>query len=419
LSALSESSGALLGLLDSIDDGKLRQVVRVVEASGQRQTLEPALEALRPRLRQLRPQRPLSLQRLLTVPFETALAADAEGVWSFAVSRSRLGLWHDEMLRKLPAAATAEAKAAIAGHSPDDLPVIVGVGRELWPLAGEALAAVERPGEAALVSVERLRVADLLAIGADLVPLLRQLPRGLAALDAVDESVLRRVLAIAEAGPEDRLGVIVTLLLRAASRPLALAGLLPRLATPALRPAITTMLERVLAEHRVSLGKLVAAHGAEPERPIEQVADDLWRIAEALTAPEGAGNDVAGQAFRQKAAAVAQDRYEAAIETLVAPPQAAQQGLPAAGGGRGRAAVRAREARARKLAKLGRAARMRVADTPIPRLTERAIERLVDLEAARGRAARPLVSVDDARLIEILAGPELAWRYLKGTNRPR
>lgn len=420
MSALSESSGALLGLLDAIDDGKLRQVIRVVESSGQRQVLEPALSALRPRLRQLRPQRPLTVTRLLTIPFETALAAEADGTWSCAVARSRLSLWQGEMLAGLPAAAIAEAKTAIHGHAPDDLAVSLTVGRKLWPQAATALAAAKRPGEAAMVAMERLRVADLLAIGGQLVPLVRQLPRGLVAIDAVDEAILKRLLALAEGGPADRLGVLVTLLLRSADQPLVIANLLPRLAPASLLSAIGPFIERVLTELRISLDKVVASHDAPAARPIAEVADDLWRVAQALNPPEGSAGNPTLQAFRQQAAAVARDRYAEAIEALVTADSASPQGAdkpqkrP-----RSRASVRVREATARKLAKLGRAARMLAADTPISRLTEAAVERLVDLEAARGRAEGPLVSVDDARLIEILAGPDLAWRYLRGSARRR
>ena len=114
--------------------------------------------------------------------------------------------------------------------------------------------------------------------------------------------------------------------------------------------------------------------------------------------------DPAAATLRQTAARIASERYADELGQLAHGPTPA--------GTLGRAEIKAGGAQPRRPAKLGKGARNLAPDTPIHRLTEAAVERLVDVGAVRGRGQRPAVSSDDARLIEILAGPDVAWRCL-------
>ncbi len=418
LSALHDAGGALAGLLDSIDDGKLRQVIRLVEASGQRRTLEPALATLRPRLRQLRPRRPLTLFRLLTLPFAPALDHTPGGQWPYSIARERLEAWQKRMVERLDPPTIAAARAAIVGQAADDEAAILEAGRRCWAAAAAALAAEAVPGETEVTAVERRRIADLLAIGEQLVPLLGRLPSPLAPGDEADRATLEALLALAETGPADRLGVLAAVLLRRASQPATLVRWLLDLAPAALRPRLHPILQRLSAAHRAEIARGVADLGGAAELPLEVAVDNLSELADALVAPIAATTgkppyrlperveDEELVRLRQTAAALARERYAEAIDGILLP-------LPTAEAANRAAAVRAREEIARRLARLGSTVRRLATDVSIHQITEAAIERLVDLEARRRGGGRALVTVDDARLIEILAGPDLAWRYLR------
>ena len=411
MSAIAASTAALTRLLDTVDDGKLRQVVGLVEASGQRRTLEPALAALRPRLRRLRPSRPLTLPRLLTVPFETALVLGPAEDWPFAIGRARLGDWHRSIIEGLDRRTRDAATALIEGRAADDRAAILEAGAVVWPHAAAALAGDCPPGEPAEDRTARRRAADLLAIAVDLVPLQYRLQAPLGVLDGTERATVAEILALAQGGPPDRLGLLTMLLLRATTRPLAIAPQLVELAPAPLRPRLRQPLDQLLARHREDLERRVAAAAAADDLPLERVANELWRLADVLVGPEGqAAEEVASDpsivALRQQAATVAEAHYAASIMGLVAP-------LPETADDARAAAVKAREAGARRLARLGRAARRLAPDNPIQRLTEAALRHLVDRGPTPGADPRPRASVDDARLVEILAGPELAWQLLR------
>lgn len=214
MSALPTATAALSRLLEAVDDHKLRQVVQLVEASGQRPRLEPALAALRPRLCRLRQRRPLTLQRLLTVPFEAALARAGEPDWPFSIPRDRLHDWHELLLAGLEPATVQAAAALIEGRGADDRAAIAAAGTGLWPAAAELLAADCPPAEKPVEQTARLRAAELAAVANELVPLLWRLPPRLAALEPEDQKIVGAILALAADGHPDRPGLLATIVLR-------------------------------------------------------------------------------------------------------------------------------------------------------------------------------------------------------------
>ena len=444
MNAIPNAEAALTRLLEAVDDGKLRQVLRLLEASGRRCSLEPALAAMRPRLRQLRPQRPLTLPRLLTVPFEAALERGPDEDWPFMISRARLADWHRLMIEGLDPATRAAALAAIEGRACDDHVAIMAAGHLVWPKAARLLAAAspssdtaaDEPAAAAETAAAepaaaaetadqetadqetaRRRAADLLAVGVELVALLGRLPSRLDAPDPDDQASLKAILALAEAGPADRLGLVAMVLLRTALRPAMLAEQLQELAAPSAGPRLRPLLDRLLRCHRACLERQVTEVATAPERPLEEVAEALCRLADALVGPEGQGAreaaaDPETMALRQRAATVAHERYAAAITDLTVPLAETVETARAA-------TVKAREAEARRLARLGRAARRLAPQTPIQRLTETALRHLLDPGPERGGEPRPPIGIDDARLVEILAGPDIAWQLLRPTATRR
>lgn len=390
--------------LQLVDDKKLRDVVRVLESTRERGAVEPILAALRPRLRRLRPERPLTLQRLLTVPLEAALVAGGDGAWSFVVDRSRLGELHEIALARLAPGLAAAQEKALAGRLAHETEAILEHGRVFWPAAAVALAVTpvdeELPDR---IVVEQRRAADLLAVAGELVPLLARLPRPLQLLEDDEKALLADIMALALAGSDDRCGTVLTLLLRSTRRPAALVDDLLEAVEPPDRSRLEPLIDRILAEHRATLGSLLDDVAARPEAPVAQVAEAVEQVAEAVVDEAAAAAELG-----RRAAVVAESRYLAAIQDL-----AALGPLPMGDAAAVLAGVRDRETMARAVAKLGRAAGRLVRGDAIEQATASAVEALVD--SARDLAGESALTahVRIARLIEILAGSDRAWAHLR------
>ena len=409
MSELPKSSGSLAGLLRTVGDRKLREVVRLVESSGQRSSLEPELAAMRCRLRKLKPQRPLTIQRLLTAPFEAALIVDQDDAWTFVVRRSDLGQLHVAILNNLDPTVAGKTREQLSGSTLDDDVTLLEVGEQVWPPAADALATTAASAPGAMPSSWE-RVADLLRVGPELMPLLRQLLPLPSVLQPEDKELLAAILALAQAGSSDRLGTVLTLLIRAAKNPKAIAQDIVEASTETPTAMLRPLLDQVLAEQRASIGSRIRAHAETPDMPLAQAAEEAWRFAEVLADndAEGAGNKtqlVEETSLRERAASAAQSHYASAIENLVA-------SFADADPERHKQAVKTCEEAARCCAKLGQAARRLKPDAPLSRLTDAVVEKLAKRESASPDATGAEASVDTARLIEILAGPDVAWRYL-------
>lgn len=386
--------------LQLVDDRKLQDVVRMLESTRERGAVEPILAALRPRLRRLRPERPLTVRRLLTVPLEGALASSEDGAWSFVVDRSRLGDLHEAILAGLAPGQQASLVTSLAGRLAHETAAILEHGSTFWPAAAAALArtaaAADEPGAIAAL---RRRVADLLAIAPALVPLLGRLPRPPLLLDDDEKEVLADILAIALAGSDDRLGTILTLLLRSTRRPAALADDLLAAVEPKVRDRLRPLVTRILDEHRATLDSLLTSVAERPDAAVTQVAETVERVAEAVVDEAGAGAELG-----RRAGLVAERRYLAAIEDLTS--------MASVLSGDGQA-VREHETAARGVARLGRAAGQLAPGPSIERATGAAVKVLVDAVEKLAEGTAPLAHVRVALLIEILAGPDRAWAHLR------
>lgn len=409
MSDQAKAPGSLAGLLQTVGDRKLREVVRLVETSGQRSSLEPELAAMRSRLRKLKPQRPLTIQRLLTAPFEAALIADQDDSWTFVVRRSDLEQLHVAILNTLDPTVAGKTRERLSGSTLDDDVTLLEAGRQVWPQAADALAATAASAPGAMPASWE-RVADLLRVGSELMPLLRRLLPLPSTLQAEDKELLVAILGLAQTGSPDRVGTVLTLLIRAAKNPKEIAQDIVEASTETPTAPLRPLLDQVLAEQRASIGRRIAAHAETPDMPLAQAAEEAWRFAEVLADgdAESSGSapvQVDETKLRERAASAARSRYATAIEDLVAShanadPEHHKQ------------AVRACEEAARSCAKLGQAARRLKPDAPLGRLTDAVVEKLASRENGSVDGAGAAASVDTARLIEILAGPEVAWQYL-------
>lgn len=394
--------------LQRVDDRKLRDVVRMLESTRERNTVEPILAALRPRLRRLRPERPLTLQRLLTVPLEQALVTPGDRTWSFVIDRSMLASLHEAVLAALAPGQRVALASAIAGRQAHEMAAIVEHGSTFWPAAAVALRAVSEEGDGpGQVAIERRRAADLLAMGPLLVPLLGRLSRPLQLPDDGEKQVLADILAMALAGSADRLGTVLTLLLRSARRPAALADELLDAVEPPAKGRLRPLIGRILAEHRAALTSLLEDVEERPDAPAADVARAVERIAEAVEI-EGESGDGTEAELGRRAGLVAERRCLAALEDLGTLPQLLAGDTEA---------VRDREARVRTAARLGRAAGRLLCCERIERATGTVVKALEEGIGELGGDAPPSAHVRVARLIEILAGPDRAWAHLS-RHRP-
>lgn len=120
------------GQTSRASDTVLRQVVAVLDAVPSRAMLDPIIEAARPRLKLLRPPRPITFARILFLPFDGALAPMKE--W-----RSGNGKFPRPALMPIADAiraaigpAAEEINANLGGRNFFDVLQVDHVGRTLW-----------------------------------------------------------------------------------------------------------------------------------------------------------------------------------------------------------------------------------------------------------------------------------------------
>lgn len=120
------------GRTSKASDTVLRQVVAVLDAVPSRAMLDPIIEAARPRLKLLRPPRPITFTRILFLPFDGALVPMekwAPGSGKFPrIILTPLA----EALRRAMGPEAEEINANLGGQNFFDVLKVDQVGRRLW-----------------------------------------------------------------------------------------------------------------------------------------------------------------------------------------------------------------------------------------------------------------------------------------------
>jgi len=120
------------GRASKASDTVLRQVVAVLDAVPSRAMLDPIIEAARPRLKLLRPPRPITFTRILFLPFDGALVPMekwAPGSGKFPrIILTPLA----EALRRAMGPEAEEINANLGGQNFFDVLKVDQVGRRLW-----------------------------------------------------------------------------------------------------------------------------------------------------------------------------------------------------------------------------------------------------------------------------------------------
>ncbi len=132
--------------LASAPDAKLGRIVGMLDSLGDRGAADALLAAARPRLRDLRPARPLRFTRLLALPFEPVLVStEAWDGGAATMPRAALAPIGAALHAALGPVAE-EIETAALGHTMAETALVARLGARLWPLAARARPALPPPG---------------------------------------------------------------------------------------------------------------------------------------------------------------------------------------------------------------------------------------------------------------------------------
>ncbi|MEO3470752.1 hypothetical protein AAFN86_02715 [Roseomonas sp. CAU 1739] len=386
----------LVHAVAAASDKALAGIVALFDSMTDRQEADRLLDAVRPRLRRLRPPRPITLPRLLFLPVQGVIAeARSWRRQDGGLPRSAL-VPIAEAVRLAMGAEAQAIEALLAGRNFADLRTVDAAGRRLWQAAAAIAPGLAQPPgwEAAGLAATDFRHAMIVAGGVwrHANPLWAAL---LVARDGPPDELVRDALvAAATEDPMVPEAILATLLLQAA-RPgsVVAAAVAARMGAP--------VADRVLDRW---------INGCSPDITVND-AQGSARLAEAFAeamddldaCPAGRRPD-----RRQRIAGLRRDIGEACRVAFVdgaraglLEPMAASLAPPDDG------AMSALEGTARALKRLERAGRVLGGGAAY----DLALRQIADALGAT-RAAPGSNPADLARLAEILVGPEDALKLL-------
>ena len=396
---LSAEARRLRHAVAAAPDAVLAKVVAVFDSLPDRREADALLDAARPRLRRLRPPRPIAFARLLFLPLDGVIVEPR--AWrrqDGSLPRTAL-LPFSAALRAAIGPAAQEIQAGISGRTFADLAAIDVQGRRLWRLAAQAAPGLALPAgwaEAGL-GAEDFRHAASLAAG-----VWRQADPVWAALavarDGPPEDLLRPALTgAAGEGPGVLAAVLATLMQKAAT-PGSVAAI-----AAGLPGAPPTLADQVLDQWLDSCSpEIPAADPLGAARMAEEFLEafeDLERSAMARRAERR--QRIA--AIRRQAAEACRSAYaDTAASALIAPLMVTQSPPDDA-------TIQGLEGTARHLRRLEQAGRGLGGASAFDTAVRRMVDQFGALRGAPGTNPADLV-----RLAEIIAGPEAALRLLDG-----
>ena len=202
-------------------DEQLLKIVGLIDTLDHRGKVDRLLAPVRGRLALLRPPRPISLGRVLILPFEDLLVADDE-VWPGrrCFARGRLADLIEQVTAALPPATVARLRREGEGRSMMAGETVAEIGATLWPAAAEVAQTGLADGNVDQVLRAQLgTVAPLLALGPELVATIWRLPpRPMGPLGRAESGRLTELVRrAAPRGESGLLPVLEVLLARAAA----------------------------------------------------------------------------------------------------------------------------------------------------------------------------------------------------------
>jgi hypothetical protein len=149
-------------------DSVLRQVVAILEAVPARAMLDPIIEAARPRLKLLRPPRPVTFTRILFLPFDGAVVPMNE--WragSAKLPRPALQPIADA-LREVLGPEVQQISAKLGGRNFFDVLQVDSEGRALWAEAARVSATLSFPQGLPSIGLDAAATRQLLDLVASI-----------------------------------------------------------------------------------------------------------------------------------------------------------------------------------------------------------------------------------------------------------
>ncbi len=401
MSLASAESRRLGHALAQASDTALGRVVGMLEAMGSPAEAEMLLANIRPRLRVLRPPRPLRLSRLLFMPMEGALVDAAS--WtrgSGRLPRSALTALADQ-LRDAAPEEWRVLEASAEGRTRNDAAAVGAIGRRLWALAARAMPQAPPPD---WTDATGLKPEDHATLTRACIGIWRQANPLWDAVEAAPEALPEPLLRAAMApfaSDEAMFSACLATLMQHAVAPWAVADEAGRLGAIPRRVAELALDEAIEA----AAPRINAQAPGETARLIER-ACDVWEGVAASTPSGRSERRRVAQQLRHEADRACRAAYHVALDTQLLQPMA---GLIRAAGDAEVAALEstARHIRALGLAgrRLGSPASYEEADRGLPAATARRIGQPVPDALNR---------TDIARLVEIICGPEAAEPLLAG-----
>ena len=396
-------------------DAQILQVVRMIDALPDRGATDAVLDRVRPRLRAMQPARPLRFARLLFMPLDPLIVAPKDWRPGKAfLPRSALMVLARAVRMLIEAsgqrACLDHVDRLIEGADTSQTAVIRQAGGALWPNAAIALRTIGADPAAAVLeactaewSSEGLLRSELQPTAASLAPILTQ---ALALHDhdhsgaPLSDQALLGMLRHAQAAGARACGMMLSLLTirvpHAAPSLLAAAQNLP-----GLRPLSEAAAETVL-------DWVEGATSAQPQTICESAIVELIRqtaLLDALTALPCSGTRKKRVAeMRAHLVNGCVSRFETSFQERLAAPLKQIPQDPAARD----AALDTLEGTARTLRRFEVEAR-RLGGTP-------KFDGLVRQAGEAIRQANDVSDMDRARLLELMAGPDAALKFLQTSS---
>ncbi len=395
--AIAAEQRRLTHAVAAASDQALAGIVALFDRMPDRREADRLLDAARPRLRRLRPPRPITLPRLLFLPLDGVIAEPRS--WrrqDGGIPRSALVPIAQAASEALGAEAAA-IEALCAGRNFAELRTVDAAGRRLWRGAAEVAGRLAAPPVWAASGLAPADFRHAMTIAAGVWRHADALWAALlAARDGPPAAIVRDTLAAAAA--EDPMvpeAMLATILLKAA-KPGSVAAAAARTGPPG---TAERMLDRWLDDCDPEI------RGSDPQgaaRLAEEFAEALEDL-EACPAGRHPERRQRLAALRREVGESCRGAYaEAATQALLEP--LARPGPPP-----NDTAMQALESTARALKRLEQAGRVLGGGAAYDTATRRVVDAFGALRAAPGANRADL-----ARLTEILAGPEAALRLLDG-----
>jgi hypothetical protein len=397
---------ALKQELTQASNPQVMRIVATVDALMSRGAADDLVAPLRQRLIGLRPPRPLRFARLLFHPLNPLIVPPTRWrLGHLTIPRTALGPIAEQVHRTMGEAGIA-MDAAVNGHTDAETDLIVSLGQSLWPEAARILAepAIPASWETTHLGDATYRqladtVSTLLDQSVALEATSASTANGLMGLRA--ENIGHILSQVADKHAEVLPMMITLVLVRLPQAAAMLAAFQPGAAGTALHAATNQAAELLLRQ-------LDEANGVEIKIATGSLADsgsavkDIVTLLQSLeTANPGSGRRERLRAILGRLDTGCKERFAAGLQNDLLMPLGRMTGLPNA------AAISTLETVARSLRVLETEGRKAGGGITYDLLLKKAV---AAIEA--GTVKDLLTPIDQARLVEILAGPDAALALL-------